>query len=225
MSTTQKPTLASVLNSATSSRLKGVRVSLPARVESYNEAKRTISAQPLVHDGYIDETGKRQVSRLPVVTNVPVVFPGSGGARFRFPITKGDTVLLLFSSSSLEQFLQRGGEVDPKTDHRHSLTDAIAIPGLQPPAGAAIDGASDADTMIEITVGGEIHAGGSDALALKSELDDLRSYVAKQFDALTGHVHAVSGAATTGITSATGPGEAPTDPPPTVTGTTKLKGS
>jgi len=160
----QSPKLASVLDRAAGAKLKGLRVALPARVETYDEATRLVSVQPLIMDGFVDESGNRKADRLPVINDVPIVFPGSGGARVRFPVLKGDTVLLVFSSSSLDKWLVSGGEVDPKTDHRHALTDAIAIPGLQ-----ATPDAGDADVLIEFTDNGQIHAGGSDELVKRSE--------------------------------------------------------
>jgi len=199
----RSPTLAGAILAAIKAQTKNLRVCLPARVETYDESRREVSVQPLVKDGDIDETGARVVARLPVINHVPVVFPGSGGVRIKFPITKGDTVMLMFSSSSLDRWLALGGEVDPKDDRRHSLADAIAIPGLQPFAGAGADG--EGSPLLEFTTDGEIHAGGSDALVKLSEFNS--------------HTHAV---ATTGTAAAqTGTAAAPTP----VTGTTILKGA
>jgi hypothetical protein len=114
---------------------------------------------------------------LPVITDVPVVFPGAGDYSVTFPIAKGDTVLLIFAEGSLDQWLTKGGEVDPQDDRRFSLTDAIAIPSLRhgPISGSAA-------SKIEFT-SSEIKAGGSQQLATKADLDALKS--------------AISGAATT----------------------------
>ena len=108
--------------------LAEVRVAIPARVESYDDDERKASVQPLIREGRADENGEREVVRLPVITAVPVVFPGSGGRVVKFPINKGDTVLLVFAHRSLDRGLVRGGEVDPADDRTHNLSDAIAIP-------------------------------------------------------------------------------------------------
>lgn len=179
---------------------RGIRVALPARVESYDAATHTCSAQPLIMDGRIDASGERVVERLPVVTDVPVCFPGSGGARFKFPVSVGDTVLLVFASSSLDLWLAQGGEVDPGDDRRHHLSDAIAITGIQDRAHAG-----DATPMIEITTT-EIHAGGSNPLVLRSEF--------------LAHTHAT---AATGTPSPPVPG--PSGSAGSFPGTTVLKGA
>lgn len=108
-----------------------MRVALPGRIETYDASTQQATVQPLVYDGVYDETGARTADRLPVVTGVPVVFPGAGGFRVTFPVTAGDTVLLVFSSSSIDLWLALGGEVDPVDDRRHHISDAIAIPGLR----------------------------------------------------------------------------------------------
>jgi hypothetical protein len=168
---TASPTLLQALAGAIDGKLAGVRVSLPARVTSYDAGTCKVSAQPLIRDAYIDEDGERATELPPIVNEVPVMFPGSGGVRFKFPIAVGDTVLLVFASSSLDRWLVRGGEVDPVHDHHHTLTDAVAIPGLQDFAHV-----TDASPMIEITAN-EIRAGGSSALATKADLDTLKSAI------------------------------------------------
>jgi hypothetical protein len=125
-------------------------------VTSYDAGKRRASVQPLIRRGYLDEAGKRQTELLPIVNNVPVVFLGSGGARIKFPVRPGDTVLLLFAEASLDLWLAKGGEVDPGDDRRFSLSDGIAIPGLMHAAG-------DAPRLIEFT-DTEIRLGGAAAL-------------------------------------------------------------
>ncbi len=127
----QTPSLPGVIDGAISARLKNLRVALPARVETYDASTQTCSCQPLVYDGYFDETGTRQAEKLPVIASVPVMFPGSGAYSETWPLKAGDTVLLVFSSSSIDRWLANGGEVDPIDDRRHHLTDAIAIPGIR----------------------------------------------------------------------------------------------
>lgn len=174
------PTIAQVIASYVEDGLDGVNTCLPGRVEFYNAVTGRATVQPLVKRGYRDEEGERQSERRPAITEVPVVFPGSGGVRIKWPVSRGDTVLLVFASGSLERWLEFGTELDPGDDRKFHLTDAIAIPGL-------LNRTSDASPQIEFTLTGEIHAGGSEALALKSDVDELRS----KFNA---HTHASNGA-------------------------------
>jgi hypothetical protein len=153
---TPTPSLAEVLRSALAADRSELHGAMPGRVTAYDAARRRASVQPLIRRGYLDEAGERQSELLPIVNDVPVVFLGSGGARVKFPVRPGDTVLLLFAEASLDLWLAKGGEVDPGDDRRFSLSDGIAIPGLSHVA-------SDAARLIEFT-DTEIRLGGAAAL-------------------------------------------------------------
>jgi hypothetical protein len=125
------PTLAEVIRTALDARLAEVHVSLPARVERYDEVKQLVDVKPLLREAVFDADGVESHVSLPVITNVPVVFPGAGGFRLTFPVAAGDTVLLVFAERSLDQWLSSGGgEADPVDLRQHALSDAVAMPGL-----------------------------------------------------------------------------------------------
>lgn len=173
----QSPDLPTVLAGALRAHMKGVRVALPGRVETYDPTTQSCSVQPLIFDGVPDETGTRQPDRIAVVENVPVVFPGSGAFSITFPISKGDTVLLVVSSSSIDRWLAIGGEVDPIDDRRHHITDAIAIPGLRDFPHAISPAPS--TTAMAITAN-DLRLGAataSDPVALKSDLTQLKAAI------------------------------------------------
>ncbi len=103
---------------------------LPGRVQSFDGSKQAADIEPLVHDTWEAEDGTSQTGSLPVIPSVPVCFPGSGGWRVTFPVSKGDTGLLVFCSRSIDRWLSEGGSVDPQDDRTHDLSDAVFIPGL-----------------------------------------------------------------------------------------------
>src|SRR5690606_35102727 len=94
MTASRTPTLAEVLRRAMDRCVADLRVSLPARVTRYDASKRLCDAQPLLRETYTDADDKPMNVSLPVVTNVPVVFPGAGGFSVTFPVESGDIVLL-----------------------------------------------------------------------------------------------------------------------------------
>ena len=188
------PTLGEVFRSALDARLGDVHVAIPARVESYDSGSNRISAQPLIRRGVINEDGERVAERLPIITEVPVIFPGSGGIRIKFPISTGDNVLLIFSESSLDKWLSRGGDVDPLDDRRNSLSDAIAIPGL-------MHDSDEASEIIDFS-SGSVHVGGTPseptlkATTYRTAEDVMLTAVAAAFTGLAAEPSLVLSAAT-----------------------------
>lgn len=128
----RSPTLHDVMQGAISSRLLDLHTALPGRVERYDAAKQQVDVKPLVKLPRVQEDGSVTFESIPMVNNVPVVFPGGGGFRATFPIAKGETVLLLFAESSLDTWLATGGEVSPEDVRRHHFSDGVAIPTLRP---------------------------------------------------------------------------------------------
>jgi hypothetical protein len=151
MSTT--PTLGAVLERRMRAAAERLRTGRPGRVTSYDEATGKASVQSLIKEAFVDQDGTRRVALPPIINGVPVILPGSGGVRVRFPISVGDTVWLCHSDRSIDRWLARGGEVDPEDDRMHALDDAVAYPGLLDFAHAG-----NAATLIEFT-GTEIRIG------------------------------------------------------------------
>ena len=114
------------MNDVISNRLRQVNVALPGRIASYDPATRKADVLPLITEKYAD--GTRLTLRA--ITNVPVVLPATKGARVTLPVSAGDTVLIVFSQRSLDLWLSEGGVTDAGDIRMHSMSDAVAIPGL-----------------------------------------------------------------------------------------------
>lgn len=138
MSDDNAPILAEVIEATVDGRLDDVRVALPGRIEDYDPDAWTATVQPLVMDGWVAATGERRTTTLCPLSDVPVLRLGSDVERIKFPIRRGDTVLLMFCSSSIAAWKAASGRlVDPQDDRHHHLADAVAITGLfaaPPPA-------------------------------------------------------------------------------------------
>jgi hypothetical protein len=106
-----------------------IYTSIPAGVVSVStfEAEQTVDVKPLINKTYDDGV----ILALPNILAVPVVFPSAGGGALTFPISVGDTVLLVFSMRSMDEWLEgEGFSVTPVDLRTHYLNDAVAIPGL-----------------------------------------------------------------------------------------------
>lgn len=154
------PTLAESIRGLVRAQLAGVYTAWPAKITEYDADTQRCSAQPLVQLGYTDEAGDRQAESLPVVTDAPISFPGSGDYGQTWPISVGDVGLLVFTSCSLDLWLAKGGMVDPRDERRNVLSDAVFIPGIRP-FNAPVGGGGHADGALVIR-GPEIRIGGAD---------------------------------------------------------------
>lgn len=167
-----KPTLVSVLELAMQGALDDVRVSLPGIVVSYDTTTQRASVQPAVRDGVIGEDGERVAAALPVITDVPVAFQSAGGYSQTFPLAPGDSVLLVFCSSSIARWKSSGREEDPADDRHHHLVDAVVYPGLR--ADRISNVPSDA-WVITVPSGKQIRLGGPSASAAVTRTSDVQS--------------------------------------------------
>ena len=104
------------------------RCCIPCIVQSYNSANNTVECQPAIRERIINEDGTIQYVQLPLLINVPVVFPGSANFDIKFPLSKNDECLVFFSDLSIDNFWQKGSVQNPVEVRRHDLSDGMAIP-------------------------------------------------------------------------------------------------
>lgn len=129
----RSPTLEEALRVAIGSSLANVHTAMPARVESYDVATQKCSVQPLVMNVLRPIEGDDIKEVLPIINDVPVMFPRGGGFFVSLPIAVGDFVLLVFNERSIDKFVTSDGNVtDPVDVRQHNLSDAVAIPGFYP---------------------------------------------------------------------------------------------
>lgn len=122
----ETPTLPRILELAIEKRLLDLHVSMPASIEKYDGVKADV--RPLLKR----ELRNGTIFELPVITNVPVIWPRTKKSALDFPLVKGDTGTLLVSERSLDIWLIQGGCINPKDFRKHDLSDAQFFPGLQP---------------------------------------------------------------------------------------------
>lgn len=105
-----------------------IRCAIPAIVQSYDPSTNTVEAQPAIRERLVMEDGSIQYLNLPLLINVPVVFPTSMSAGVTYPINPGDECLVIFSDLAIDNFWTSGSIQNPIEVRRHDLSDGIAIP-------------------------------------------------------------------------------------------------
>lgn len=121
-------TMADAINNAVLYRLMHVHTAMPGKVVSYDFATKKAQIQPMVDKKYTDGT----TQPMPVLNNVPVIFPFAGGASITFPVNEGDFCLVVFCERSIDNFLSNGQQAPPTDPRKFDLSDGVAIMGLLP---------------------------------------------------------------------------------------------
>lgn len=224
------PELVDSIDQRIARKLAAVYTCLVCRVETYDETLQTCSVQPLIKGAYEDESGARVTENLPVITDVPVLCLGSAIFAVTFPLKAGDQVMVIFSQQALGKWLTVGANkpIDPNDDRSFSITDAIAIPGVRNNANklaesSAADfvlGKNNTAAVIKFKADTTIEAGGANLLALKTDVDNIKTFLGNQFDTAAGHRHVSGGPPVSG-----GAGSGTGYALPTITGTAVLKGA
>ena len=128
------PTLPDLLREAIRSSIALLHTSIPGEVLSYDRAKQTAQVKLVVRGKRRDlQTGTLSTYSFTPLVNVPVVWPGGGDASLTFDLSKGDRVVVIFAERDISRWLSTGtAPSDPADTRRHDLSDAIAIPQINP---------------------------------------------------------------------------------------------
>lgn len=102
---------------------------LPGIVTAFDPVAMTVSVQPAVQGSVKDETGNSKNVQMPLLVDVPVVFPCGGGFSLTYPIRVGDEVLVVFASRCIDGWWQGGQSTPPPDSRMHDLSDGFAIVG------------------------------------------------------------------------------------------------
>lgn len=127
------PTLPSIIKQAIDNRLKDLHTSCPGIVESFDPVTQTASIQPAIKRIFVTDDGEKEIltpSPLPLLINVPIVFPRGGGFSLTFPVKKGDECHIQFCERSIDIWHEKGEVCNPGARRFHSLSDAVAYVGL-----------------------------------------------------------------------------------------------
>ncbi len=114
-------TMTDAMRQAVLFQLYDVHTALPGTIISYDSTLQKATIHPSLKKSYLDGT----TQEMPILNNVPVIFPRAGGASLTFPVVQGDTCLLLFIERSIDLWKSVGGVVAPDDPRKFDLSDAL----------------------------------------------------------------------------------------------------
>lgn len=143
----------------------GIWTALPAIVVAANLVAQTVSAQPTIQGTITGPDGVARNVNLPLLVDVPIVWPRAGGFALTFPVAPGDEVLIVFASRCIDSWWQSGGIGAPAEVRMHDLSDGFAIlaPTSQPKRLGGVSSSnvqlrdSAGSTFVEITPSGAVN--------------------------------------------------------------------
>lgn len=121
----ETPSLAKVMQDMIDKHLMDVHTSMPGLVVSYDFDKNLAVIQPALQRKFKNSESQN----LPLISNVPIYFPGTSDSHIRFPIKAGDEGTIIFQERSIDRWASLGGTVDTLDTRKFHLSDAIFLPG------------------------------------------------------------------------------------------------
>lgn len=122
-----RPNLHKAIKDAVAAERAEIWTSLPAKVVDYDPKTQTISAQPTYKPRH-----RGKPVDMPVISNIPVMFPRSGTAAITFPVKEGDGVLLTFMARDPTTWREKGDSAEAPSTRMHDLSFATAHLGYEP---------------------------------------------------------------------------------------------
>lgn len=104
-------------------------VSLPGYLQTYDAAKLTCQVQPSLKFNIRQPDGTFKLVTLPLLVDVPVIFPHGGGYHLTFPMAQGDEGLVVFANRCMDSWWQSGGIQSQAEFRMNDLSDGFFIPG------------------------------------------------------------------------------------------------
>lgn len=125
---TSPNTLTDAIRNAVLYQLMNVHIAFPAKVIKYDYTVKKAQLQPMIDKKFTDGT----VQPMPILNDVPVIFPVAGGASLTFPVNEGDTCLVVCCERCIDTWVETGQQAPPPDPRKWDLSDAVAIVGLTP---------------------------------------------------------------------------------------------
>lgn len=169
----------------------------PAIVTKVDLTKMTLECQPTIKGQVAMEDNTTQYVNMPILADVPIVFPSAGGFMLTLPIAVGDEVLVVFGARCIDSWWDLGGIQVPAEVRMHDLSDGFAIPGPRSkpklPAGAISSTGAQlrnnlGTTYIEIAANGKIKLVSPSSIEVTGDLNVSGDVVAGTVSLKT-HIH------------------------------------
>lgn len=178
------PDLRALLTGAMQEAMRSFNCHQIGTVQSFDSAKQTATVTINVLRQVPDLSVQPPVYKAqpyPVLLDVPVFINSGGSGHLTFPITAGDTCLVLFNDRDMDNWFATGNTTTPNTGRVHDLSDGLALVGFRSIANALAD--FDTSNAVLAYKNGKVLV--ADKLQLLNNQTTLTQVMSKLLDALT----------------------------------------
>lgn len=107
------------------------------KIEKVTPAEQTVEISIQIKRAAADGTS----TATPILVDCPYFVLQGGGAYIDMPITAGDFCIVLFNDRDIDTWWDSANLADPHSTRKHSLSDGLALVGINPkPDALAMDG-------------------------------------------------------------------------------------
>lgn len=106
-----------------------VWTALPGIIRKVDLAKHTVEVEPAVQAKVSAPDGTTSWISIPMLVDVPILWPSGGGYTLTFPVLPGDEALVIFASRCIDSWWQLGGVQVQAELRLHDLSDGFALIG------------------------------------------------------------------------------------------------
>lgn len=149
------------------SEVERVQTTFPGVVVSYNRARQTAVVQVVPRLRWRDpETDELVFEQVPQLPDVPILFPAGAGVSIVWDLAGGDAVWVVLADRCIGEWKDTGNaDTEPPVPRRWDFSDAVAIPGGQPPAAALSGTALPSAAGMMVVKAGDLRLGSSGAVS------------------------------------------------------------
>ena len=121
-----EPTLASILELHKDDIMYSLNCHQVGEIVSFDPSTQT--AEVLIK---MQRTVKGEIKDYPVLIDCPCIVLGGGEGRITFPISAGDSCLVIFNDKDIDNWYDGGQKMPPRSQRLHDFADAFALVGIR----------------------------------------------------------------------------------------------
>ena len=107
-----------------------IRVASPGIIQSFDPASQSCTVQLAIRERVKNDDGTTSDTPVPILLDVPVVFPRTAKFALTLPVEAGDECLVVFADSCINAWYSSGGVQNQEERRRHDLSDGFAVIGV-----------------------------------------------------------------------------------------------